>query len=103
MDISKDIISEPALLELCAEECNELAHACLKMARKMRDENPTPAKDEYLRMKLIEEIADVRLTVDALVNLLQLPQEQIVETTIVKERRWIKRIDEKNKGDMNNG
>lgn len=36
-------IGVPAMLEQCAEECTELAQACLKLARKIRNENPTPA------------------------------------------------------------
>lgn len=37
-----DRIGLPALLEQTAEECTELAHACLKEARRLRGENPTP-------------------------------------------------------------
>ena len=36
----------PALLEQTAEECTELAHACLKESRRMRGENPTPCTEE---------------------------------------------------------
>jgi len=31
-----DRIGKPALLEQTAEECTELAHACLKEARRLR-------------------------------------------------------------------
>ena len=34
-----EIIGTPAMLEQTAEECVEMAHACLKMARYMRGEN----------------------------------------------------------------
>ena len=37
-----DRIGKPAMLEQTAEECAELAHACLKEARRLRGENPTP-------------------------------------------------------------
>ena len=37
-----DRIGLPATLEQTAEECAELAHACLKEARRMQGENPTP-------------------------------------------------------------
>ena len=37
-----DEIGVPAMLEQLAEECSELAHASLKLARKIRGENPTP-------------------------------------------------------------
>lgn len=35
-------IGEPAVLEQLAEECTELAQSALKLARKIRGENPTP-------------------------------------------------------------
>ena len=34
-----EIIGTPAMLEQTAEECIEMAHACLKLARYMRGEN----------------------------------------------------------------
>ena len=37
-----EMIGTAALLEQLAEESAELAQAALKMARKMRNENPTP-------------------------------------------------------------
>lgn len=37
-----DYIGKAALLEQTAEEASELSQACLKMARKIRGENPTP-------------------------------------------------------------
>lgn len=52
-------IGEPAALELLAEECTELAHAALKLARAERGENPTPTKLEDCYAAVIEEWADV--------------------------------------------
>lgn len=37
-----EMIGTAALLEQLAEESAELAQAALKMARKLRNENPTP-------------------------------------------------------------
>lgn len=37
-----EAIGLPAVLEQCAEELAELTQASLKMARKLRGENPTP-------------------------------------------------------------
>lgn len=37
-----EAIGLPAVLEQCAEELAELTQAALKMARKLRGENPTP-------------------------------------------------------------
>lgn len=39
-------LSKAALLEQVAEECTELGHAALKLARKYRNENPTPVTEE---------------------------------------------------------
>ena len=36
-----DRIGKPALPEQTAEECAELAHVCLKEARRLRGENPS--------------------------------------------------------------
>lgn len=45
MKVERNIVERigiPAVLETCAEECNELAKACLKLSRKLRNEQPTP-------------------------------------------------------------
>ncbi len=55
-----DKIGEPAMLEMMAEECNELAHASLKLARFIRDENPAPGHTiDELMDHVEEEMADV--------------------------------------------
>lgn len=64
-----DILAEnlppgPVLYEQLAEEAVELAHAALKIARIMRDENPTPVAEEEARKKLVEEYTDVILVAD---------------------------------------
>lgn len=53
-------IGKPAMLEQTAEECVELAHACLKLARYYRNENKVYGKtEEELLDNLAEEMADV--------------------------------------------
>lgn len=59
-DIAK-ALGEPAVLELLAEECAELAQAALKMARWQRNENPTPKTWPECKLQLEEEMADVTL------------------------------------------
>lgn len=54
-------LGEPALLEQLAEECAELAHAALKLARLERGENPTPKTEEECVENLLEELGDVNL------------------------------------------
>lgn len=65
-----DAIGEPALLEQLAEECTELAHACLKYARILRGENPTPVSAEDAQEQVILEAADVEV---CMVQLAKLP------------------------------
>ena len=54
-----DRIGLEATLELTAEECSELAHAALKLARVFRGENPTPVTMEEAMESFVEELADV--------------------------------------------
>lgn len=88
-----DHIGVPALLEQTAEECCELAQACLKMARKLRDENPTPKSVEDIRDNLVEEMADVNVCLDAIIYTTELtnpPEMNKVEHE--KSNRWFKRL-----------
>ncbi len=52
-------IGLPAMLEQTAEECNELAKALLKKARKLRGENPTPLTMTEIDNDITEEYTDV--------------------------------------------
>ena len=52
-------IGIPAMLEQTAEECNELAKALLKKARKLRGENPTPLTMTEIDKDITEEYTDV--------------------------------------------
>lgn len=81
----RKLIPEAALYEQLAEECNELAQACLKKARKLRDENYTPKTMEEIDENLEEEYTDVQLAANAC--------GLIVNWTTEHEKavRWIKR------------
>ena len=83
-------IGEAALYEQLAEEAAELAQAALKMARILRDENPTPVSIEEAQMNLKEEYTDVILTSDMLGM-----RSPMRELYISKAERWAKRIIEK--------
>ena len=52
-------IGLPAMLEQTAEECDELAKALLKKARKLRGENPTPLTMNQIDKDITEEYTDV--------------------------------------------
>lgn len=60
MGYMKDHIGEPAMYEQMAEECTELAKAALKMARIIRNENPTPVTESEAYKNIIEEYTDVQ-------------------------------------------
>lgn len=81
-------LGTPALLEQMAEEASELSQACLKLARIMRGENPTPVTDEAAQFNLIEEFTDVNVCAD----ILELPVDRAVRE--YKISRWVKRLDE---------
>ena len=89
-----DRIGKPALLEQTAEECAELAHACLKEARRLRGENPTPCTAEECKAAIMEEMADVALCLDMLDN-----SDYVLDPIIAKAKldRWSQRLDEAGK------
>lgn len=51
-------LSEPVRLEQLAEECAELGHAALKLARILRGENPTPVPKALAVEKVMEEATE---------------------------------------------
>lgn len=57
----REKIGDPAAFEMLAEECIELAHAALKVARILRGENPTPVTFDQGMKSLTEEVSDVIL------------------------------------------
>lgn len=90
-----EMIGTAALLEQLAEESAELAQAALKMARKIRNENPTPKSRTDCVANLQEEIADVELCISILPAALNDPAE-VSRTMSAKHRRWNERLhDEK--------
>ena len=94
-----DQIGEPAFLVQLAEECSELSQAALKLARKMRDENPTPKTYKECRDSLQEEMADVLLCIDQYMN----EQESdftvwVYEIKKQKLERWKQRLNEMKSG-----
>lgn len=57
----RNTLSDAALYEQLAEECCEFAHACQKMARFLRGENPTPLTVNDIDGMIEEEYTDVML------------------------------------------
>lgn len=86
-----DLTGEPAMLELLAEECAELAHAALKLARKYRGENPTPRSEAECLHALEEEIADVSTCVGQLDGIVDM--DRVIDIAKKKLDRWWQRAD----------
>ena len=88
-------IGVPTILEACAEECSELSQACLKLARKLRGENPTPKTEEELIDSLKEEMGDVLTCMDVILYEAKLITRNDVHAIAdFKLKRWYERLDE---------
>ena len=91
-----EAIGEPALLEQFAEECAELAHALLKLARIRRGENPTPVTEEEAIRNVHEELADVENCLTVLWNTTDwFDMDLCVTMEKKKMKRWAERVEEK--------
>lgn len=88
----EQLIGTPATLEQLAEECAELGQAALKLARKMRGENPTPKTQDELLENLTEEVADVLLCIEQV----NLDADKIESVKAYKAARWRQRIEDMN-------
>lgn len=94
IDFIRHHVSDVEILCQLAEECNELAHAALKLRRTMTNDNPTPISECEAKKNLMEEIADVSLCLKAL-GMDLIDREfclNITRTTNEKARRWAGRI-----------
>lgn len=85
-------IGEAALLEQAAEECVELAKELLKMARKIRNENPTPTQKDEIFDNIQEETADILLCIDHLEKAGYIVQDEVMGIYRHKEERMKKRL-----------
>ena len=85
-------IGDAAMYEQLAEECMELAHACLKKARKLRGDNFTPKTFEEIDENLKEELADVTLCM-TVVNVMAFEDLlEIEDRENYKIDRWYERV-----------
>lgn len=90
----KEAIGEAAMLEMLAEEATELAHAALKLARKIRNQNPTPVDYEELYSHLDEESADVRLCMTYLHDIECIRIRNVINIFSKKDKRFEERLEE---------
>lgn len=82
-----------ALLEQLAEECAELCHAALKLARIYRGENPTLVDGGEAYLTLKEEAMDVELCLDVVQPCLDVGLKKLWKQE--KLDRWVKRLEER--------
>ena len=82
-----DKIGVPATREMMAEEATELAHACQKAARLLRDENPSPGHTmDELMDQVEQEMADVYICLREM-RKTQYVNDTHVSSEIDKKRR----------------
>lgn len=84
--------SQASRLEQLAEECAELGHAALKLARKRRGESPTDAEERLLITDLTAEAGDVLACLDQLEDVLD--GRKVNRWKRVKINRWRSRLEE---------
>ena len=80
------------LLAGLAEECSELSQAALKLRRVFDQTNPTPVSEKDAKERFFEEVADVQLYM----TMIDIPWNYIKQIATEKQKRWEKRIEEKN-------
>ena len=85
------VLSDAAIYEQLAEECAELGQAALKLARILRQENPTPVTLQEAEKSLREEADDVLVCLDVIGHE---PDWVFME---VKTNRWCDRLRERRK------
>lgn len=90
-DYIRDHITEEDALCQIAEEAAELAQAALKCRRTITDTNPTPVSPWEAKAKLLEEIADVWVTLDVLIKEHR-DEMEIAKRKLEKAHRWADRL-----------
>lgn len=89
----RDYLTEGELLCQLAEESAELAQAALKERRALEDDNPTPVSYPDAHANLLEEVADVYVSLGELLSLED--WERVARIREEKENRWLRRLSEK--------
>lgn len=91
-ELEKRLVTDAALWQQLAEEALELAHACLKMARKLTDEDSTPARFIDLKGHAEEEAADVKVCMDLMFRKQDLDKFCVDAVQEYKLKRWLERL-----------
>ena len=88
-------IGIPAALEQCTEECLELGQACIKMARFLRKENPTPMTEKKIKDHIFDEVADVLNCLDVIHASGYFDWDEVLKHADKKAERWKERLKER--------
>lgn len=88
----KDYLTQAELLCQLAEESAELAQAALKERRALEDDNPTPVSYTDAHANLLEEVADVYVSLGELLSLED--WERVANIREQKKNRWLRRLSE---------
>ena len=96
LELIRARLGDDELLCQLAEESNEMGKAALKLRRARTGVNPTPVTEEEAMEKLLEEIADVSLCLEALGVSDPIALLRITQIKNKKILRWIKRLEEPN-------
>lgn len=87
-----DAIGKPALLEQTAEECTELAQACLKYARYLRAENKVHKPLHTIKANFNEELADVAICIEELGKARMINYDELNPIRDYKRERMKRRL-----------
>lgn len=88
--VIRDHLSEEDILCQLAEEAAEVSQAALKLRRAITRTNPTPIDAETAKNKLLEEIADVVITLDVMMG--DADWNGIWAFSVRKLDRWVERL-----------
>lgn len=92
IDTIREILPLEEILTQLAEEAAELSQAALKYRRTLSNANPTPVGRKEAEIKLLEEIADVKLCLHVAGFEAVRHKIQVNRTISTKAARWLKRL-----------
>jgi NTP pyrophosphatase (non-canonical NTP hydrolase) len=92
----RDYLTRETLFCQLAEEAAELAQAALKERRTLTSENPTPKTYTRAHVDLLEEVADVYVSLGELLS--PADWEVVAHIRAEKENRWMQRLEERMEG-----
>ena len=93
-----DALSEDDRQLQIIEEASELIQAICKLIRARKGTNPTPVTTKQARAMMLEESADVAVSMEA--NATYTDAQEINRIKLEKAERWVNRIKERNRDEV---